>query len=139
MLKMGFQQQVLEVLEQVPEERQTLLASATIPQGTEELAGRLVRDPVRIAIGERNQPCANVRQILLWVEEPSKKKKLFEILNVGYRLELFILFLGWSKKLTSRANIGFLLKDQQFSCSLRPDLTALWRNRKGFGMAMRRK
>ncbi|XP_029356174.1 putative ATP-dependent RNA helicase DDX59 [Echeneis naucrates] len=81
MLKMGFQQQVLEVLEQVPEEHQTLLASATIPTGTEELAARLVRDPVRIAIGVKNQPCTNVRQILLWVEEPSKKKKLFEILN----------------------------------------------------------
>ncbi|KAG7514897.1 hypothetical protein JOB18_045189 [Solea senegalensis] len=81
MLKMGFQQQVLEVLEQVPEEHQTLLASATIPTGTEELAARLVHDPVRIAIGEKNQPCADVRQILLWVEEPSKKKKLFEILN----------------------------------------------------------
>ncbi|XP_041863263.1 probable ATP-dependent RNA helicase DDX59 isoform X2 [Melanotaenia boesemani] len=81
MLKMGFQQQVLEVLEQVPKEHQTLLASATIPAGTEELAARFVHEPVRIAIGERNQPCANVRQILLWVEEPSKKKKLFEILN----------------------------------------------------------
>ncbi|KAM7012112.1 putative ATP-dependent RNA helicase DDX59 isoform 1-T2 [Tautogolabrus adspersus] len=81
MLKMGFQQQVLEVLEQVPEAHQTLLASATIPKGTEELAARLVRDPVRIVIGEKNQPCANVRQILLWVEEPSKKKKLFEIVN----------------------------------------------------------
>ncbi|XP_061682057.1 probable ATP-dependent RNA helicase DDX59 isoform X2 [Syngnathoides biaculeatus] len=81
MLKMGFQQQVLEVLEHVPEDHQTLLASATIPTGTEELAARLVRDPIRIAVGEKNQPCANVRQILLWVEEPSKKKKLFEILN----------------------------------------------------------
>ncbi|XP_062280045.1 probable ATP-dependent RNA helicase DDX59 [Scomber scombrus] len=81
MLKMGFQQQVLEVLDQVSGEHQTLLASATIPTGTEELAARLVRDPVRIAIGEKNQPCANIRQILLWVEEPSKKKKLFEILN----------------------------------------------------------
>ncbi|XP_061539665.1 probable ATP-dependent RNA helicase DDX59 isoform X1 [Phycodurus eques] len=81
MLKMGFQQQVLEVLEHVPEDHQTLMASATIPTGTEELAARLVRDPIRIAVGEKNQPCTNVRQILLWVEEPSKKKKLFEILN----------------------------------------------------------
>ncbi|XP_075896784.1 putative ATP-dependent RNA helicase DDX59 [Nelusetta ayraudi] len=81
MLKMGFQQQVLEVLEQVPEERQTLLVSATIPKGTEGLAARLVRDPVHITIGEKNQPSSNLRQILLWVEEPSKKKKLFEILN----------------------------------------------------------
>ncbi|XP_034530706.1 probable ATP-dependent RNA helicase DDX59 [Notolabrus celidotus] len=81
MLKMGFQQQVLEVLGHVTEVHQTLLVSATIPKGTEELASRLVHDPVRIVIGEKNQPCANVRQILLWVEEPSKKKKLFEIVN----------------------------------------------------------
>lgn len=83
MLKMGFQQQVLEILEQIPEEHQTLLTSATIPTGTEELAARLTRDPVSITIGQKNQPCSNVRQIVLWVEEPSKKKKLFEILNVS--------------------------------------------------------
>lgn len=92
---MGFQQQVREVLEQAPEEHQTLLASATIPTGTEELASQLVHDPVRIAIGERNLPCANIRQILLWIEEPSKKKKLFEILNVGYSLEILILTVIW--------------------------------------------
>ncbi|MBN3279372.1 DDX59 helicase, partial [Polyodon spathula] len=81
MLKMGFQQQVLDILEQVPEECQTLLASATIPAGIEKLANQLLRNPVQITIGEKNQPCSNVRQIVLWVEEPSKKKKLFEILN----------------------------------------------------------
>lgn len=135
MLKMGFQQQVLEVLEQVPEEHQTLLASATIPTGTEELAARLVRDPVRIAIGEKNLPCANVRQILLWVEEPSKKKKLFEILNVSYRRDVQMLscvlkknvlktkhkvclVLTWVEfylKLTFTANMGLCLRGQQFS------------------------
>ncbi|KAG7277202.1 hypothetical protein CRUP_018856 [Coryphaenoides rupestris] len=74
-------EQVLEVLEHVPEERQTLLTSATIPEGTEQLAARLTHRPVRVIIGDKNLPCSNVRQILLWVEEPSKKKKLFEILN----------------------------------------------------------
>ncbi|MGH0118851.1 UNVERIFIED_CONTAM: hypothetical protein FKN15_001198 [Acipenser sinensis] len=81
MLKMGFQQQVLDILEQVPEDCQTLLASATIPAGIEKLANQLLWNPVQITIGEKNQPCSNVRQIVLWVEEPSKKKKLFEILN----------------------------------------------------------
>ncbi|KAK1165332.1 putative ATP-dependent RNA helicase DDX59 isoform X1 [Acipenser oxyrinchus oxyrinchus] len=81
MLKMGFQQQVLDILEQVPEDCQTLLASATIPAGIEKFANQLLRNPVQITIGEKNQPCSNVRQIVLWVEEPSKKKKLFEILN----------------------------------------------------------
>ncbi|XP_015277774.1 PREDICTED: probable ATP-dependent RNA helicase DDX59 [Gekko japonicus] len=81
MLKMGFQQQVLDILENVPRDRQTLLASATMPFGTEQLATRLLQNPVKITIGEKNLPCSNVRQIILWVEEPSKKKKLFEILN----------------------------------------------------------
>ncbi|XP_075038699.1 putative ATP-dependent RNA helicase DDX59 [Mixophyes fleayi] len=81
MLKMGFQQQVLDVFEHTPQERQTILVSATIPASIESFAQQLLRHPVRITVGEKNQPCANVRQIVLWVEEPSKKKKLFEILN----------------------------------------------------------
>ncbi|XP_077188893.1 putative ATP-dependent RNA helicase DDX59 [Paroedura picta] len=81
MLKMGFQQQVLDILENIPRDRQTLLTSATMPFGTEQLADRLLQNPVKITIGEKNLPCSNVRQIILWVEEPSKKKKLFEILN----------------------------------------------------------
>ncbi|KAJ1074646.1 hypothetical protein K5549_001341 [Capra hircus] len=83
MLKMGFQQQVLDVLEQLPHDCQTILASATIPASVEQLASQLLRDPVAITAGERNRPCPSVRQIVLWVEEPAKKKKLFEILNVS--------------------------------------------------------
>ncbi|XP_063796210.1 probable ATP-dependent RNA helicase DDX59 isoform X2 [Pseudophryne corroboree] len=81
MLKMGFQQQVLDVFEHTSQERQIILVSATIPASIESFAQQLLKHPVRITVGEKNQPCANVRQIVLWVEEPSKKKKLFEILN----------------------------------------------------------
>ncbi|XP_060630558.2 probable ATP-dependent RNA helicase DDX59 [Anolis sagrei] len=81
MLKMGFQQQVLDILENIPRDHQSILVSATMPFGIEQLANRLLQNPVKITIGEKNQPCSNVRQIILWVEEPSKKKKLFEILN----------------------------------------------------------
>ncbi|XP_035942540.1 putative ATP-dependent RNA helicase DDX59 isoform X1 [Halichoerus grypus] len=81
MLKMGFQQQVLDILEHVPNDCQTVLVSATIPTSIEQLASQLLHDPVRIITGEKNLPCSSVRQIILWVEEPAKKKKLFEILN----------------------------------------------------------
>uniref|UniRef100_A0A8C3C663 RNA helicase n=2 Tax=Cairina moschata TaxID=8855 RepID=A0A8C3C663_CAIMO len=81
MLKMGFQQQVLDILEDISHDHQTILVSATIPVGIEHLANQLLHDFVRITVGEKNRPCSNVRQIILWVEEPSKKKKLFEILN----------------------------------------------------------
>ncbi|XP_013922721.1 PREDICTED: probable ATP-dependent RNA helicase DDX59, partial [Thamnophis sirtalis] len=81
MLKMGFQQQVLEILENIPNDHQTLLVSATMPLSIEQLASRLLQNPVKITVGEKNLPCSNIRQIILWIEEPSKKKKLFEILN----------------------------------------------------------
>ncbi|KAK2504518.1 hypothetical protein MC885_006516 [Smutsia gigantea] len=81
MLKMGFQQQVLDILEKVPSDCQTILVSATIPASIEQLASRLLQNPVRILVGEKGLPCSSVRQIILWVEEPAKKKKLFEILN----------------------------------------------------------
>ncbi|XP_059269042.1 probable ATP-dependent RNA helicase DDX59 isoform X2 [Mustela nigripes] len=81
MLKMGFQQQVLDILENVPNDCQTILVSATIPASIEQLASQLLQNPVRIITGEKNLPCSSVRQIILWVEEPAKKKKLFEILN----------------------------------------------------------
>ncbi|NXG34031.1 DDX59 helicase, partial [Dromaius novaehollandiae] len=81
MLKMGFQQQVLDILEGISHDHQTILVSATIPVGIEHLANQLLHNFIRIMVGEKNLPCSNVRQIILWVEEPSKKKKLFEILN----------------------------------------------------------
>ncbi|XP_005375200.1 PREDICTED: probable ATP-dependent RNA helicase DDX59 [Chinchilla lanigera] len=81
MLKMGFQQQVLDILENIPNDCQTILVSATIPASIEQLASQLLHNPVRIVTGEKNLPCPSVRQIVLWVEDPAKKKKLFEILN----------------------------------------------------------
>nr|XP_034369535.1 probable ATP-dependent RNA helicase DDX59 isoform X2 [Arvicanthis niloticus] len=81
MLKMGFQQQVLDVLEHTPGDCQTILVSATIPDSIEQLSDQLLHNPVRIITGDKNLPCSSVRQIILWVEDPAKKKKLFEILN----------------------------------------------------------
>lgn len=81
MLKMGFQQQVLDILENIPNDCQTILASATIPASIEQLASQLLHNPVRIITGEKNLPCPSIHQIILWVEDPAKKKKLFEILN----------------------------------------------------------
>uniref|UniRef100_H0VCB7 Probable ATP-dependent RNA helicase DDX59 n=1 Tax=Cavia porcellus TaxID=10141 RepID=H0VCB7_CAVPO len=70
MLKMGFQQQVLDILENIPND-----------SSIEQLASQLLHNPVRIVSGEKEPSMSSVRQIILWVEDPAKKKKLFEILN----------------------------------------------------------
>lgn len=51
--------------------------SATIPPSIERMASRLLINPVCISVGLPND---SVKQIVLWVEDKSKKKRLFSIL-----------------------------------------------------------
>jgi ATP-independent RNA helicase DbpA len=50
MLDMGFFDDIATVVKQVPKERQTLLFSATYPEGIEKLARQFMRDPQQIKI-----------------------------------------------------------------------------------------
>jgi ATP-independent RNA helicase DbpA len=50
MLDMGFFEDIVKVAKQCPAERQTLLFSATYPEGIEKLAKQFMRDPQRIEI-----------------------------------------------------------------------------------------
>jgi ATP-dependent RNA helicase RhlE len=53
MLEMGFIEDVRRIVGETPAERQTLLFSATIDSRVEALSRDLLRDPVRLAVGER--------------------------------------------------------------------------------------
>ncbi|MBR4944230.1 MAG: DEAD/DEAH box helicase [Peptococcaceae bacterium] len=50
MLHMGFLEQVEEILSYLPEDRVTLLFSATMPKEVERLAGQYLKEPLRIKI-----------------------------------------------------------------------------------------
>jgi ATP-dependent RNA helicase DeaD len=45
MLSMGFQEDIEAIVDRTPSERQTLLFSATVPEGIQRLARRFLRDP----------------------------------------------------------------------------------------------
>ena len=45
MLSMGFQEDIEDILEKTPAERQTLLFSATVPEGIQRLSRRYLRNP----------------------------------------------------------------------------------------------
>src|SRR3954467_8451685 len=51
MLDMGFAEDLEAILDQTPEQRQTVLFSATMPRRLDSLARRHLKDPVRITIG----------------------------------------------------------------------------------------
>src|SRR5947209_9461708 len=50
MLDMGFIHDIRKIVAKLPVKRQTLFFSATMPQAITELAGEMLRDPVRVAV-----------------------------------------------------------------------------------------
>ncbi len=60
MLSMGFKEDLDTVLEATPEDRQTLLFSATMPKGVASITKRYMNKPEEIVAGERNAGAENV-------------------------------------------------------------------------------
>lgn len=61
MLNMGFQEELNSILEVVPEERRTLLFSATMPKEVASIASNYMKDTQEITIGTRNAGNENVK------------------------------------------------------------------------------
>jgi len=61
MLDMGFQEDVDAILEYMPEDKNTLLFSATMPAEVEQILNKYMKEPVRISIGQKNSGTANVK------------------------------------------------------------------------------
>lgn len=61
MLDMGFQEDVDAILEYMPDDKNILLFSATMPVEVEKILNHYMKDPVRISIGQRNSGTSNVR------------------------------------------------------------------------------
>lgn len=62
MLDMGFAPQINQILDALPEERQTLLFSATMPDDLSKLAQASVKDPVRVMVTPSATTASGVTQ-----------------------------------------------------------------------------
>ena len=84
MLDMGFADDLDAILSETPEQRQTLLFSATMPARVASIAKRHLREPVRIEI-EREQPKAGeaprIRQVAYVVSRAHKPAALGRVLD----------------------------------------------------------
>jgi ATP-dependent RNA helicase RhlE len=81
MLDMGFIPDIRRILARLPEFRQTMLFSATLPRPIVALSRDLLSRPVRPDIERRIAPATGVRQAVLSVPEQLKKELLFELLQ----------------------------------------------------------
>ena len=81
MLDMGFIHDVRKVAALVPESRQTVLFSATMPRPVEELARGLMADPVRVEVTPQATTAERIEQRLLHVPKAKKRDLLSHVLE----------------------------------------------------------
>ena len=81
MLDMGFAPQINQILDAMPEERQTLLFSATMPADLNRLAQASVKDPVHVMVSRPATTAVGVTQRLHHTTHDSKTDLLVSILG----------------------------------------------------------
>ena len=81
MLDMGFIHVVRKVIARLPEKRQTLLFSATMPQEIAELSRKILRDPVRVEVTPQSSTVEDIEQRLYNVDKGNKKHLLQHVLE----------------------------------------------------------
>ncbi|XP_042288277.1 probable ATP-dependent RNA helicase DDX46 [Thunnus maccoyii] len=81
MFDMGFEPQVMRIVDNVRPDRQTVMFSATFPRAMEALARRILSKPLEVQVGGRSVVCSDVEQHVLVIDEDKKFLKLLEILG----------------------------------------------------------
>ena len=81
MLDMGFIHDVRKILRWLPEKKQTMLFSATMPPEIADLVNSLLRDPVRVAVDPVSSPVEVIRQSVYFVDKGNKTKLLAHLLE----------------------------------------------------------
>ncbi len=90
MLNMGFSESIDEILAGVPEDRNTLLFSATMSREIEKIATNYLHDHKEIVIGSRNEGAENVNHIYYMVNAKDKYLALKRIVDFHPRIYAII-------------------------------------------------
>ncbi|KYO20296.1 probable ATP-dependent RNA helicase DDX46 [Alligator mississippiensis] len=81
MFDMGFEPQVMRIVDNIRPDRQTVMFSATFPRAMEALARRILNKPIEVQVGGRSVVCSDVEQHVIVIEEENKFLKLLELLG----------------------------------------------------------
>ena len=72
MLNMGFTDSINAILAEVPESRNMLLFSATMPQGIARIMKKYMKNPKEIVIGNKNEGNKNIKHVYYMVQARDK-------------------------------------------------------------------
>ncbi|MDR0769203.1 MAG: DEAD/DEAH box helicase [Dysgonamonadaceae bacterium] len=125
MLNMGFSESIDEILAFIPESRNMLLFSATMPDGIARIAKKYMRSPKEITIGRKNEGACNVRHIFYMVNARDKYLVLKRIAD--YNPNIYGIIFCRTKKETQEI-ADLLIKDGYNADSLHGDLSQAQRD-----------
>ncbi|KGA96164.1 DEAD/DEAH box helicase [Alkalihalobacillus alcalophilus ATCC 27647 = CGMCC 1.3604] len=91
MLNMGFIEDIETILKEIPNERQTLLFSATMPKRIEKLAQQFMKEPQTIAVKAKEVTMENIEQFYIELHEKQKFDALCRLVDI-HTPELAIVF-----------------------------------------------
>ncbi|WP_407271772.1 DEAD/DEAH box helicase [Radiobacillus sp. PE A8.2] len=104
MLNMGFIEDIRDILKSIPEQRQTLLFSATMPKEIRDIAATLMKNPEEVKIKSKELTVTNIEQFFVEVHEKQKFDTLTNLLDI-HAPELAIIF-GRTKKRVDEVTEG---------------------------------
>ncbi|MDR0790685.1 MAG: DEAD/DEAH box helicase [Bacteroidales bacterium] len=125
MLNMGFKDDLDSILSNTPDQRNTLLFSATMPKEVEAIAKDYITDPIRIQIGERNQGSDNVKHFYYFVHAKNRYLALKRIAD--YYPDIYAIIFCRTKIETQEV-ADMLIKDGYNADSLHGDLSQAQRD-----------
>jgi len=79
MLNMGFIEQIKTIITSLPQERVTLILSATMPQDINVLCGKIMKNPIRVEIEEQNSAAERITQERYQVDQTDKMQLLGDL------------------------------------------------------------
>lgn len=91
MLDMGFIHSLRRIAKHIPQKRQTLMFSATMPKDMNEIADAYLRDPVKVQVAPPGKPVERISQGVHYLPAGDKAKQLEEYLkkHVGEQALVF--------------------------------------------------
>jgi len=81
MLDMGFIHDVKRIIKLIPEKRQTLFFSATMPDPIRKLAASILRQPKEVHVTPVSSTAETIEQAIYFVEAPAKRDLLLHLLE----------------------------------------------------------
>ncbi|NOX84543.1 MAG: DEAD/DEAH box helicase [Chlorobi bacterium] len=97
MLDMGFYDDIKKIITYLPEKRQTLMFSATMPPKIRELARQILHDPVEVSIALA-KPAEGVLQAAYLVYDTQKNDMLTRLIADGNTMKSVLIFASTKKK-----------------------------------------